>query len=111
MSRVAECISSSLSPAPESSSVPSEGEQQIDGVIRLSQGGAMAALLAAALESSRTVPESGDWAWVEELRQTNRGRPLKSAVSYSGFCAPPDELKWLYEGKIPTPTLHDIRGL
>lgn len=84
----------------------------IDGVCGFSQGGAMAAFVAAALEPARAVPDgpSGDWA--RQLRDANGGRPVKFAVSWSGFYATGvEELQWLYEPKIATPTLHYIGSL
>lgn len=93
------------------------GETGIDGVVGFSQGGAMAALLAAAMESepkSREVPANDDkydWSWVTAVREANQGRPLKFAVVYSGFFAPPEEMAWLYEPKILTPTLQFIGSL
>jgi fermentation-respiration switch protein FrsA (DUF1100 family) len=86
----------------------------VDGVIGFSQGGAAAAMLAAALEPSRAVPDATGpygWEWVRALRQANGARPLRFAVSYSGFFAPVKELGWLYEPKVATPTLHFLGGL
>ena len=92
----------------------------IDGVIGFSQGGSMAAMLAAAMENSpdagsRQPPPSDHGpdtlAWVQALRDANGGVPLKFAVSYSGFYATPPELAWLYEPKLTTPTLHYIGSL
>lgn len=103
--------------------LPPVGWGGIDGVIGFSQGGSMAAMLAAAMEAplaggSRTVPEdddvapgSYDWTWVRAVREANGGVPLRFAVIYSGFFAPPTELSWLYEPKISTPTLHYIGSL
>ncbi|KAI1080612.1 serine hydrolase FSH [Whalleya microplaca] len=89
----------------------------VDGVVGFSQGAAVAAFVAAALEQpSRTPPadapsvsaegEKADWGWVERLRAANGHRALGFAVSYSGFFAPMASLAWLYEPKIHTPTLH-----
>lgn len=96
----------------------------IDGVVGFSQGGAVAAMLAAALESSRncgeTLPEgassssttsSSPPSWVTSLREANGGRTLRFAAVYSGFYAPQAELRWLYEPKVRTPTLHFIGSL
>ncbi|RDA95271.1 hypothetical protein CP533_3477 [Ophiocordyceps camponoti-saundersi (nom. inval.)] len=84
----------------------------VDAVCGFSQGGAVAALVAAALEPKRLVAEDGpDAAWVADLRDANDGRPLRFAVSYSGFFAPNDALKWCYHPKIETPTLHYIGSL
>ncbi len=84
----------------------------VDGVLGFSQGGAVAALLASAMETpSRPVPGDGAGSWVEAVRQANGGRPLKFAAVYSGFFAPPADLQWLYEPPIRTPTLHFIGSL
>jgi pimeloyl-ACP methyl ester carboxylesterase len=110
---------------PPSSSAPaaagggsSSSSEPIAGVIGFSQGGSMAAMLAAAMESSssssptpRTVPEGPEWEWVRAVREANNGQPLKFAVIYSGFYAPPQELAWLYEPRIRTPTLQFIGSL
>ncbi|KAK4211767.1 serine hydrolase-domain-containing protein [Rhypophila decipiens] len=91
-----------------------EGEKEdkvIDGVIGFSQGGAMAALLASAMEKTeRAVPKEHE-EWVKLVREANKGVPLKFAVSYSGFFATPQDLAWLYEPKIKTPTLHFLGSL
>ncbi|KUI72527.1 hypothetical protein VM1G_08677 [Cytospora mali] len=80
----------------------------VDGVLGFSQGGAVGALVAAALESDREMPEHGEQrAWVERLREANRGRPLQFCIIYSGFVTRPGaQLGWLYEGGIKTPTCH-----
>lgn len=83
----------------------------IDGVCGFSQGGAMTGFVAAALEPSRPVLEGPRGDWARKLREANGGRPLKFAISYSGFYATVDELEWLYEPKIKTPTLHYIGSL
>ncbi|RDA84840.1 hypothetical protein CP532_2096 [Ophiocordyceps camponoti-leonardi (nom. inval.)] len=86
--------------------------QGVDAVCGFSQGGAVTALVAAALEPKRPVAEDGpDAAWVADLREANDGKPLRFAVSYSGFFAPNDALKWCYQPKIETPTLHYIGSL
>ncbi|KAJ4421049.1 Family of serine hydrolases 3 [Gnomoniopsis sp. IMI 355080] len=82
---------------------------RVDGVLGFSQGGFVASLLAAVLDSGRTVPEESRWATA--LREANGGRALKFAVVYSGFFAPQADLAWLYEPKISTPTLHFIGSL
>lgn len=115
-----------------------EGEG-IDGVLGFSQGGCLAALVAAALETPYRVPppgcpspeqkgvpgEEADWSWVKELRAANGHKPLRFCVVYSGFWAPVAGLQWLYDGgaagegegesggkgKINTPTLHFIGSL
>ncbi|ROV88321.1 hypothetical protein VSDG_09393 [Cytospora chrysosperma] len=80
----------------------------VDGVLGFSQGGAVGALVAAALESDRELPEDKEQrAWVERLREANRGRPLRFCVIYSGFVMRPGaQLGWLYKGGIKTPTCH-----
>lgn len=101
-----------------------EGGGSVDGVVGFSQGGALAAMLAAALEylddgkrreppssSSTSADNDGEWSWVQSLREANGGRQLKFAVIYSGFFAPPANLQWLYEPKIKTPTLQFIGSL
>lgn len=80
----------------------------IDGVIGFSQGGALAALVASALEVDddhgrvrprRTNPPVAEWedSWLRELREANRGQPLRFCVVYSGFFAPASEMRWFYE--------------
>jgi hypothetical protein len=91
-----------------------EGEGFVDGVIGFSQGGCMAAMLASAMEESRSTEAASakeHEGWVKAVRDANRGRPLKFAVIYSGFYAVPDDLAWLYEPKIKTPTLHFLGSL
>ncbi|RFU72692.1 serine hydrolase fsh [Trichoderma arundinaceum] len=83
----------------------------IDGVCGFSQGGAMTGFIAAALEPSRTVLEGPKGDWARKLREANGDRPVKFAISYSGFYAAVDALDWLYEPKIKTPTLHYIGSL
>ncbi|KAK4117859.1 alpha/beta-hydrolase, partial [Canariomyces notabilis] len=86
----------------------------VDGVIGFSQGGCMAAMLASAMEESRRTEAAAakeHEGWVKAVRDANRGRPLKFAVIYSGFYAVPDDLAWLYEPKIQTPTLHFLGSL
>ena len=86
----------------------------VDGVIGFSQGGAVAALLAAALEHhnpDRKVPTE-EQEWVTALREANGGRPLKFAAIYSGFYSWDAALaSWLYEPKIATPSLHYLGSL
>ncbi|KAI8957476.1 serine hydrolase FSH [Daldinia sp. FL1419] len=99
----------------------------VDGVCGFSQGGAVAALVTAALEQPYRVPpsssvtpspsdpssqpEEADWSWVEALRAANNYQPLRFCVSYSGFYALVDSLQWLYEPPISTPTLHFLGSL
>ncbi|KAI1803471.1 serine hydrolase FSH [Daldinia bambusicola] len=100
----------------------------VDGVCGFSQGGAVAALVASALElphrdpppssspsssSSDPTPSSpaAAWSWVPALRAANNNRPLRFCVVYSGFYAPLDSLAWLYAPPIATPTLHFLGSL
>lgn len=86
----------------------------VDGVLGFSQGGAVGALVAAALEAGRRVPaedgreEGAEHApWARRLREANGGRPLRFCVVYSGFVARPGAgLDWLYEGGVRTPSCH-----
>lgn len=73
----------------------------------------MASMLAAAMESSpaRPVPSGAEWEWVRAVREANDDHPLKFAVIYSGFYAPPQDLAWLYEPRLKTPTLQFIGSL
>ncbi|KAH6647104.1 serine hydrolase FSH [Truncatella angustata] len=84
----------------------------VDGVLGFSQGGAMAAMVAGALEPGRAAPEGDgeDASWVRELREANAGG-LRFAVVYSGFVARDEGLRWLYEGAIQTPSLHFVGAL
>ncbi|KAK0381216.1 serine hydrolase [Colletotrichum melonis] len=85
----------------------------VDGVVGFSQGGAFAALLAAILEGphrDEKMPEDLK-ASAQALREANGGKPFKFAGIYSGFFAPPEELRWAYEPKIKTPTLHFLGSL
>ncbi|KAI0172589.1 hypothetical protein GGR52DRAFT_545318 [Hypoxylon sp. FL1284] len=89
----------------------------VDGVCGFSQGGALAALVASALEHPHRTPPAApdssgdDWSWVESLRAANGGRPLRFCVVYSGFYAPLDSLRWMYEPPIATPNLQFIGSL
>jgi hypothetical protein len=83
----------------------------IDGVIGFSQGGCMAAMLASAMEEGRAVGAPEHERWVSAVRAANGGRPLKFAVIYSGFYAVPEDLAWLYNPPIRTPTLHFLGSL
>ncbi|POR30890.1 Dihydrofolate reductase [Tolypocladium paradoxum] len=83
----------------------------VDGVCGFSQGGAATGAVAAAMESDRPLPEGPAGDWARGLREANGGRPVKFAVSYSGFFGPVDMLKWCYDPKIKTPTLHYIGSL
>lgn len=88
-----------------------EAGGEIEGVVGFSQGGCVAGILAAALEQDRKVMSREHEEWVAKLREANRGRELKFLVSYSGFWAVPEDLAWLYEPKIRTPSLHVLGGL
>lgn len=88
-----------------------EGAGVIDGVVGFSQGGCVAAMLAAAMEEGRQEPAAEHAGWVKAVREANGGRPLKFAVIYSGFYSVPEDLAWLYEPKIKTPTLHFLGSL
>ncbi|KAF3768860.1 FSH1-domain-containing protein [Cryphonectria parasitica EP155] len=88
-----------------------EGGGRVDGVVGFSQGGAVAAMLASALERQREATTAEAEEWLAPLREANGGRPLKFAVVYSGFFAPPGDLAWLYEPRVRTPTLHYIGSL
>ncbi|KAJ4266480.1 hypothetical protein NW762_004467 [Fusarium torreyae] len=83
----------------------------IDAVCGFSQGGAMAALVAAALEPERALPEGKEGNWARGLREANSGNALKFAVVYSGFWANPDSLQFCFEPKIKTSTLHFLGSL
>ena len=91
----------------------------IDGVIGFSQGGAMAAMLTAAMEHLSSSPENQfrpvttpeHEGWAKQIRDANKGQPLKFCVSYSGFFALPTELGWLWEPKVKTPTMHFLGSL
>lgn len=83
----------------------------VDAVCGFSQGAAVAALVAAALEPARAVPDGPDGDWARRLRDANAGRPLRFAVSYSGFAAAADRLRFCFEPAIATPTLHYIGSL
>ncbi|ROV98771.1 hypothetical protein VMCG_06811 [Cytospora schulzeri] len=107
------------------SCIRDEAGGHVDGVVGFSQGGAMAAMVASALESVGPEGEGGekklrqppasdgnyDWGWVDGLREANGGRALSFAVIYSGFFAPPPQLGWLYEPKIRTASLQYIGSL
>lgn len=109
MQRVAESIKSAVHRGPEPGGCSPE---PVAGVIGFSQGGCMAAMLAAAMEQPlRPVPAGPEWEWVAAVRAANDNYPLKFAVVYSGFYAPPPELGWLYEPHVRTPTLQFIGSL
>ncbi|KAI0119856.1 serine hydrolase FSH [Daldinia grandis] len=99
----------------------------VDGVCGFSQGGAIAALVAAALErpyrdppsssyaaspsDPSSQPKEADWSWVDALRSANNDQGLRFLVVYSGFSTLIDSLQWLYEPPIATPTLIFIGSL
>lgn len=85
----------------------------VDGVLAFSQGAAVAALVAAAMEPDRALPEDpAQRAWVLRLREANGGRPLRFCIMYSGFVARPGAgVGWLYEGGIKTPSCHFFGSL
>lgn len=83
----------------------------VDGICGFSQGGSVTSIVTAALEPDRPVPAGPEGEWVRALREANGGRPVKFAVSYSGFYGTPDALRFCYEPKIKTPTLHVIGSL
>ncbi|KAF5668542.1 dihydrofolate reductase [Fusarium heterosporum] len=83
----------------------------IDAVCGFSQGAAMAALVTAALEPERVLPEGQEGDWARGLRDANSGNPLKFSVMYSGFWATPDSLQFCFEPKIKTPSLHFLGSL
>lgn len=84
----------------------------VDAVLGFSQGGAVAGLVAAALETGRRdVPPGPENDWARALREANANKPLRFAVSYSGFYATPNSLAWCYDPTVVTPTLHVLGGL
>lgn len=77
----------------------------VDGVLGFSQGGAVAALVAAAMEGDAAGEGEGEW--VGRLRGANGGRRLRFCVVYSGFEVREGAgLGWLYAGGIKTPSCH-----
>jgi hypothetical protein len=83
----------------------------VDGVIGFSQGGAMAALVASALQHPQRPAPAEHESWIKSLREANSQKPLQFAINYSGFYAPWPALSWLYEPKVSTPNLHYIGSL
>jgi predicted esterase len=99
----------------------------VDGVMGFSQGAAMAAMVAAALEGERRTETWG--AFVEQAKKdgvpgvfeypksflkgdgTFIQGPLKFAVAYSGFPSPNRAYGMFYNPKITTPMLHFIGSL
>lgn len=78
----------------------------IDGICGFSTGGALASIIAAALETDRVVSDPSSTSWVYRLREANKGRQLRFSVIYSGFVPPDPKLGWCFSPKIRTPTLH-----
>ncbi|EGY21213.1 dihydrofolate reductase [Verticillium dahliae VdLs.17] len=83
----------------------------VDAVLGFSQGGAVAALVAAALETPHRDVHAEQAAWVAALREANEGRGLRFAAVYSGFFAVDESLAWCFEPKIQTPTIQFIGSL
>ncbi|SPO00220.1 related to dihydrofolate reductase [Cephalotrichum gorgonifer] len=83
----------------------------VHGIVGFSQGGALAALVTAALEKPHREVPAEHAPWVEALRAANGGEALRFAIIYSGFWMGVDDIAWCYEPKIETPTLHYIGGL
>lgn len=83
----------------------------IDGVVGFSQGGCMSGMVTAALETDRPLPAGEHGEWASKLREANGGQPVKFGISYSGFKAVDEQLQFLYEPKISTPTLHVLGSL
>lgn len=81
----------------------------IDGICGFSTGGALASIVAAALEGHRLVPQQASSRWAHGLRYANFGRPLRFAIIYSGFLPADEGLQWCFSPKISTPVLH-LRG-
>lgn len=79
-----------------------------DGVIGFSQGAAAAGILASLLEPVRRSPPGlpSDWPQPPESQPQ-----LAFAICYSGFRAPYEQYKFIYEPKIETPVMHFIGSL
>ncbi|EGS22598.1 uncharacterized protein CTHT_0010690 [Thermochaetoides thermophila DSM 1495] len=116
MERVAEVISNpngEFAVTGDGDPVP---EGPFDGVVGFSQGGCAAGMVASVLEhispdgKFRRAPEEHA-EWAKKVREANGGTALKFAVIYSGFWAVPEDLGWLYEPKIRTPTMHFLGSL
>lgn len=87
----------------------------VDGVLAFSQGGAVAAMMAAALEPERPIPDSypppspstpATASWPHLLRAANNNQPLQFVAVYSGYQASEEDLQWMFKGGIPTPSVH-----
>ncbi|KAM0323670.1 hypothetical protein ACHAQA_008605 [Verticillium albo-atrum] len=83
----------------------------VDAVLGFSQGGAMAALVAAVLETPHREAPADQAPWASALREANGGRGLRFAAVYSGFFAVDESLAWCFEPKIHTPTIQFIGSL
>lgn len=83
----------------------------VDAVLGFSQGGAMAALVAAALDTPPRAVPPDHAAWAAALREANDGRPLRFAAVYSGFFGTDPSLAWCYDPPLRTPTVHFIGSL
>ena len=98
-----------------------QAEGPFDGAIGFSQGGAIAAMVAALLETGRRqsfeaagAKESGKFLYPSCFVKRNQEPiqpPLKFAIIYSGFAAPFDLYSGFYEPKIKTPVLHFVGSL
>ncbi|KFY99783.1 hypothetical protein V500_01267 [Pseudogymnoascus sp. VKM F-4518 (FW-2643)] len=85
----------------------------VDAVMGFSQGGAAAAMVTALLEPGRKekMAKAGGWRFPASFEDLECA-PLKFGVVYSGFFAPHDDYKGLYEGSEGvTKMLHYIGGL
>lgn len=82
-----------------------------DCVLGFSQGACMASLLAAALEPRTCDAPAQHVSWLDNVREANGDRPLKSVIMYGGFPAAAEDLEWLYHPKISAPSLHMIGTL
>ena len=98
-----------------------KAEGPFDGAIGFSQGGALAAMIAALLEPDRKRSFDTICATDEEklpyppsFCDTNGGiiqSPLKFVIVYSGFAAPLEKYEGFYNPRIKTPILHFLGSL
>lgn len=94
-------------------------EGPFDGVIGFSQGGALAALVASALEANPARLLPSEYRLSDEVDGTRRAvcpnglvqPPLKFAIIYSGFLAIDRTCTVFFEPKIKTPTMHFLGQL
>lgn len=94
-------------------------EGPFDGVIGFSQGGALAALVASALEANPARLLPSEYRLSDEVDGTHRAvcpngfvqPPLKFAIIYSGFLAIDSTCNVFFEPKIKTPTMHFLGQL